>query len=123
MANIMRRLAEADCLVIASPLHFTSLTAPTVAFISRLQPWWCLKLSEGRKPPEGRTRWGALLASGGSKYDNMFRPARSVAAAAFRVLGLKFAGAAGAAGSDETPVGENAAALEEIRILAERISS
>lgn len=116
MDAILRRADAADCVVIASPLHFSSLTAPLVAFISRLQPLW-------HRPPRARERWGVLLASGGSGYDNMFRPARSVAAAAFRVLGLRFAGMAGAAGTDKTPVDENKDVLNEIKLLAERVCS
>lgn len=119
MYGIMARVAEADCLVLASPLHFSSLTAPLVGFISRLQPWWhgTERLGGGRK------RTGVLLVSGGAVYDNMFRPARSVAAAAFKVLGMRFAGMVGAGGADSLPIDGNRQVVDEIKLLAERATS
>lgn len=121
MPKLTSMLAEADLVLVASPLHFTSLTAPVIAFFSRLQPFWqAAKL--GRTPilPQ-RKRAAALVVTGGGDYPNMFRPARSVAAAAFNSLGLEFVGMASARGTDSLPVEKNGRALAEAGILREAI--
>ncbi|MDR3077605.1 MAG: flavodoxin family protein, partial [Planctomycetota bacterium] len=40
MDGVIRRLIAADFLIAASPIHFSSLSAPLIAFFSRLQPFW-----------------------------------------------------------------------------------
>ncbi len=105
--GVMARLERADLLVFASPLHFTSLTAPLVAFISRLQAFWPGPPTDGPEtlvPPAPQSpRRGVLLLSGGSEYPRMFEPARAVAAAAFKTLRLAFAGMVAAADTDRRP--------------------
>lgn len=117
MPGLLALLSEARLVVVASPLHFTSLTAPVIAFYSRLQPFWRARQAGAALLPE-RVRRGALVVTAGSEYANMFVPARSVTAAAFNTLPLPFAGMATAAGTDEIPVDENIAALNEARKLA-----
>lgn len=114
MPDVLRALAEADCIVLASPLHFTSLSAPLVACISRLQLFW-------RRPspvlvPE-KLRLGCLVLTGGGEYPEMFRPARSVARAAFNTLGVEYAGMVGVPGTDGAPAASNPAALTEAEEL------
>lgn len=123
MPGLARRLEAADAAVVASPLHFTSLTAPVIAFFSRLQPFWEARgrggavVMGGRRTAAGRGQ-AALAVSAGSEYADMFRPARSVAAAAFNSLAFHFAGMATAAGTDRLPAGENAPALHAAEELA-----
>lgn len=120
MPGLARSLAAADAVVVASPLYFTSLSAPVIAFFSRLQPFWEAR-GQGRGAPTAATggcRQAALAVSAGAEYDNMFRPARSVAAAAFHSLGLHFAGMATAAGTDRIAAAENADALRGAAELA-----
>lgn len=120
MERIMRRVAQTRCLVLASPLHFTSLSGPMVGFIGRLEPWWRNGWAGGNP---GDVRFGVLVVTGGSTYGNMFEPARAVAAAAFRVLGVEFSGMATAAGTDAVGVEENGAALDEARELGRLLSA
>lgn len=120
MPAIIADVAQADFLIMVSPLHFSSLTAPLVAFISRLQPAWRKCQSGcGFLPP--RRRLGALVLTAGSNYPEMFRPARSVALAAFNSLSIPFIGMAAAADTDRIPILENAAAVVEAKKLAERM--
>ena len=109
MGAIRAALRGADRLIIASPLHFSSLTAPLVAMFSRLQPEW-RKARSGAEAE--RDRKGALVVTGGSLYPNMFEAGRIVAAAVFRALGFVFAGMAAASDTDLLPAGENQPALE-----------
>lgn len=113
-------LAEADYVIVASPLHFSSLTAPVIAFFSRLQPCW-RAVRAGRDPLPPRRRRAALVVAGGGKYAGMFRPAWSVAAAAFNSLAIPFSGMVGIDDTDTVPAAANVAALAEARELARRM--
>ncbi|MDR1533977.1 MAG: flavodoxin family protein [Planctomycetota bacterium] len=112
-----KRLEEADFLLLVSPIHFSSLSAPLVAFISRLQPFW-LARSRGVELLPVRPGRAALAAAGGSDYPGMFAPARSVAMAACKSLGIPFAGMASVSGTDRRPAAENPAALAAAARLA-----
>lgn len=102
-------------LLFVSPLHFTSLSAPMIAFISRLQAVW------NSGAPGGGPRVGALAVTGGSRYPAMFRPAASVARAAFKTLSARYAGMVGVADTDRLPAAENASALRRARLLAAKM--
>jgi multimeric flavodoxin WrbA len=115
------RLERADFLLAASPLHFSSLSAPLVAFFSRLQPFWQAS-RRGERILFPERRLAALATAGGSDYPNMFEPARKVAAAAFATLGIPFAGMATASGTDRLPAAQNSAALAFAAGLAEEMA-
>ena len=120
MDGIIPRLAESDLLIAASPIHFSSLSAPLIAFFSRLQPFW---LARGRMPLPRRPRQAALAVAGGSHYADMFQSARLAATAAFAVLGISFAGMATVAGTDARPAGDNPEALAAAAELAGRMAA
>ena len=118
--GLIREVSEANFLLLASPLHFTSLTAPAIAFFSRLQPFW-----QAKKWPAGPLsrlpRLAALALTAGSEYPGMFRPARSVAAAAFSTLAFPFAGMTAAAGTDRVAAADNLRALAAAARLARKM--
>ncbi len=117
MPALVGALAACDFLLLASPLHFTSLTAPLIAFFSRLQPFWQAgKRGIALLPPKRRI--AGLAVTAGAEYRDMFRPARSVAAAACNSIGAPLAGMATAANTDTLPVEQNPAALGEAAALA-----
>ena len=118
MPGIVRRLGEAHFLIMASPLHFTSLTAPLVAFISRLQPVWRRTSRGGIGLLPAGDRLGALVVTAGSRYPGMFGPARAVAMAAFNSLSIHCAGIVEVADTDRIPAVENAGAMAEAKRLA-----
>jgi multimeric flavodoxin WrbA len=114
MAATRERLHAARGLVVASPLHFTSLTAPLIATFSRLEPEWLAFAAAGfAKPsPEFRNGAGMLVVTGGGDYRAMFEPARRVAAAVFNTLGLLNLGSVEAGHTSRTPVAANTLALK-----------
>lgn len=118
MRELLDTLSRADAVIVASPLHFTSLAAPVIGFYSRLQPFWARRRRIGPSRSVLRTA-GALVVTAGSNYPGMFGPARSVTAAVFNTIGVHFSGMATAAGTDGRPVRENAQALAEARKLGE----
>lgn len=119
MVEYGARLAAADVVLVVSPLHFVSLTAPVVAFYSRLQPLWQARRRGAGGP--SRCRVGGLVLTGGSSYRNMFEPARAVTAAVFNSIGVRFVGMATAADTDTVPIAENVEALAAARKLGEAL--
>ncbi|MDR0363136.1 MAG: flavodoxin family protein [Planctomycetota bacterium] len=118
MGALRRRIHEARGLIVASPLHFTSLSAPVVALFSRLEPdWLAYNASAGRTAPRPHAGAAALAVAGGSDRRGMFEPARRVAAAAFATLRRVNLGVAAAANTEAVAVRENRIALGQ----AERI--
>ncbi len=115
MRESFARLARADCLVLASPVHFSSLSGPMVSWISRLQPLW-------PGADTARQGVGVLLISGGAEYGGMFEPARKVAAAAFRTLGRNFSGMVSVANTDSGSMDEPEA-RRRVRELAEKVKT
>ncbi len=90
MERVWEGLVRADCVVVASPLHFSSLSAPLVAVISRWQRVWEARRAGGAG--DGRRRFGVIVATGGAAYPGMFESARRVAAAGFVTLGVEYMG-------------------------------
>ncbi len=121
-AGAMREALASDCLIFVSPVHFSSLSAPLVAFVSRMQMLWRGREQDGRAAA-GEGGCGALLVSGGASYPGMFEPSRKVAAAAFRTMNREFLGMACASGTDDVPAAENRDARDDVRRLAERIAA
>lgn len=121
MGRILHMLENTDCVLMASPLHFLSLSAPLVAFISRLQQLWMYRRAMGKSVFPPRRRVGALLLTGGGRYKGMFEPARAVAGAAFRALDMPMLGVVSVADTDSIPVMANKHMLIELRELATRI--
>ena len=123
MPRVWEKIALADCIVIASPLHFTSLTAPLVALISRWQSFWELRRLGGRGPLGDKRRFGVVVATGGSDYPNMFECARRVSLAGFATLGVEFCGMLSASGLDMPDGRFPAATHREAETLAETVFS
>ncbi len=118
MGTVWEKLARAECVVIASPLHFSSLTAPMVALISRWQCAW--EARRAGSAPCGEGKLGLVVATGGGAYPDMFECARRVAFAGFVTLGIEACGMLAASGMDGK-AGFSGATLREADQLAERV--
>ncbi len=93
---VVAEMADADAIFLVSPLHFTSLTAPLVALISRFQQFWNgVRVLGGR--PDKR---GGILVTAGGEYPKMFDAARRVGGAALVSLNIPVAGMVTASGTD-----------------------
>ncbi|MCC8180818.1 MAG: flavodoxin family protein [Planctomycetes bacterium] len=120
MPEYRELLEQADIILLASPLHFVSLSAPMIAFLSRLQPYW-RALTRGAPLLAEKKRAGGLAVSGGARYARMFEPARAVTAAVFNSLGIPFSGMATADKTDTLAVGDNNEALAQARLLGDTL--
>ena len=93
MRLIYDALSVADRVVIASPLHFMTVTAQLKAAIDRCQCLWARKYQLNMAPIEpAKPRKGLFIAVGGRKGQSMFEPAWATVKALFAVLDIEYSG-------------------------------
>ena len=102
MQMVYRQLESADRIVLASPLHFMSLTAQTKVMVDRCQVIWARKYRL-KIPPLGerRERRGFFLSVGGRKVTDGFEAARVTVKTLFRTIDVEYAGELFFPGVDE----------------------
>ena len=93
MQMVYRELAEADGIVLASPIHFMGLTAQAKAMIDRCQALWARKYKLDMPPLVDRRQCRGLFVSvGGRSVDKLFDAALATVKALFISLDIKYAG-------------------------------
>ena len=93
MQMVYRELAEADAIVLASPVHFMGVTAQAKAVIDRCQALWARKYILNIAPlGDKRQRKGLSVSVGGQKDERFFEPALSTVKSLFISLDIKYAG-------------------------------
>ncbi len=93
MQMVYQELEAADRIVLASPIHFMTVTAYMKAMIDRCQALWARKYVL-KIPPLGdrRGRKGLFIAVGGRTVANLFEPALATVKALFNTLDITYAG-------------------------------
>jgi len=93
MQMVYQELEAADRIVLASPIHFMTVTAYMKAMIDRCQALWARKYVL-KIPPLGdrRERKGLFIAVGGRTVANLFEPALATVKALFNTLDITYAG-------------------------------
>jgi hypothetical protein len=93
MQSVYTDLQQADVIVLASPVQFTSVTAHMKAMIDRCQSLWARKYRL-KLPPLGdrRERRGFFISVGGRKVPNLFEPMLVMIKAFFVIIDVKYAG-------------------------------
>ncbi|MDL2212135.1 flavodoxin family protein [Erysipelotrichaceae bacterium OttesenSCG-928-M19] len=69
--QIMTDFAQADVVVLASPLHFSSFTGQLLSVISRMQYLFALKYEHKQEIPF-KNKKGVTIITGGNDYKSMF---------------------------------------------------
>jgi multimeric flavodoxin WrbA len=95
MQMVYREMAAADGIVLASPLHFMSVTAQIKALIDRCQALWVRKYIL-KIPPLGdqRERQGFFISVGGRRtIPNLFDPSLVTLKTLFRTIDITYKGA------------------------------
>jgi multimeric flavodoxin WrbA len=102
MQKIFDKLAEADVIVLASPVQFAGITAPLKAMIDRCQCLWARKYVL-KIPPLSpvKSRKGFFLSVSGTRLKNMFEPSVTIAKTWFHVINIDYAGELLIGGIDE----------------------
>jgi multimeric flavodoxin WrbA len=90
---INREMAEADVIVLASPVHFMGVTSILKTMIDRGQAMWARKYVLKIPPLEPvKERKGLFISVGGRKSPKLFEPSETIVKAYFAVLNIKYAG-------------------------------
>ena len=76
MKGLYPKLLEADCVVVASPIFFYTVTAFTKAFIDRCQAMWATKYILKKVPVGGKKRGGIFISVGATKGKRLFDGAK-----------------------------------------------
>ena len=89
MCGIYNAIREAERIILASPIFFSSVSAQTKAMIDRCQAFWCDKYLHKKEIPAGpHGRKGLLLLVGGMKKEGSQACAEETAKAFFRTVSV-----------------------------------
>ncbi len=89
MCEIYDAIRQADRIILASPIFFSSVSAQTKAMIDRCQAFWCEKYLMKKELPAGpHGRKGLLLLVGGMKKEGSQKCAEETAKAFFRTVSV-----------------------------------
>ena len=93
MQSIYVKLAEADIIVVASPVQFAGITAPLKAMIDRCQCLWARKYVL-KIPPLSpvKKHQGFFISVSGTRLKNMFEPSITIVKTWFHVINVDYAG-------------------------------
>lgn len=93
MIDLYEEIEKSDIIILASPLHFMSVTAQLKAFIDRGQSRWARKYVL-KKPPfaAGKKRKGFFVSVGGRKAKGLFDAAKVTVKAWFTCHDIEYAG-------------------------------
>lgn len=84
LESFYRLLEEADVLVIATPVHNLSYSAPLKTLLDRTQRYWAARFIRGKKPPIVRCKQAVLLtmaeadAQGGKMVEQQLKPTLTI---------------------------------------------
>lgn len=85
---MMKDFDEADLVVLASPLHFTSFTGKLLSSISRMQYLFALKYEHKQEIPF-KNKKGLTIITGGNDYPTMFNAIEPVDSIIYRHINAK----------------------------------
>ncbi len=123
MQMVYRKLANADRIVLASPIHFMGVTAQAKTMIDRCQALWARKYKLNL-PPLGdrRRRKGLFVSVGGLNKANLFEPALATAKAFFVTLDISYAGELVFPGVDDKgDIARHGDALEQAYLAGQKL--
>ena len=120
MQQIYRDIAEADCIVIASPVYFSCLTGPLLSLMSRLQVLYTARRFHGVRLIE-KAKVGAILLAGGG--DGSPARAEDTAQGLLRCMRATHMGTVVTHKTDTLPAAEDAELLAAVRELGEKLAA
>lgn len=90
MRGLYEKLAEAEVIIIASPIFFGSLSAQTKIMIDRCQSLWITKYILKKNIVSKKKRKGAFIAAGAAKRKDFFENARSIIKNFFATIDVSY---------------------------------
>lgn len=119
-AAILAQIAEADCIIVASPVYFSSLPGPLLSLCSRLQLVYTSAKHHGMRLIIGSKAGGILLCGGGEGDP---APAETVARGLLRAMHAESLGTVLARSTDTLPARDDTDAIAAARALGEAIAA
>lgn len=117
---ILAAIAEADCIILASPVYFSTLPGPLLSLLSRLQIVYTAARHHGKRRITGKKAGGILLCGGGEGDP---APAEAVARGLLRVMHAEPLASVLSPRTDVLPARDDTAALDAARALGEAITA
>ena len=118
MEEIYRDIMDADCIVIASPVYFSTLTGPLLSLMSRLQMFYTAGRMQGVHLIEKNKVGGILLCGGGNGSPAC---AEEVARGLLRTMHTKSLGTVCTHRTDDLPAAEDGEILVQAEALGQAL--
>lgn len=122
MQEIYQYIEECDAIVIATPMHFGTLSAPLFTMCTRLQSYWAAKNDVREEKDDIKPKYGVLLVTTGGKWVNMELLIEGAADFVFDYTNAEQIGSAYAYLTDLNPAKDNAKAIQKTRYLGQRLN-
>ncbi len=124
VTEIYRLMAQADAIVLASPVFFYNITTYTQAIVERAQAPWVAKYRLDKGPFGGKKRIGIFVSVGATKGKRLFDGILLVIRYFFDAISADFKGALLYKGVEKkAAIGNHPVALQEARMLGEAIGN
>jgi multimeric flavodoxin WrbA len=117
--TLYQDIARCHGIVIASPIHYSTLSGPLISIAGRLQAFYAARRFRGTSLA-GKRKPGVVLLAGGG--DGSPQPALELAQILLRSMNADYLGWAGALHTDALPAREDGLALEQTRRLAREMA-
>lgn len=122
MQDIYDYLVDCDAVVIASPMHFGTLSAKTISVASRFQSYWSSRHVRKVNKDNLKHKYGTLIITTGGDWPNIELLAEGVANFIFDHTETEQIGSVYAKETDRLPAKENINAINQTRFLANRLN-
>jgi multimeric flavodoxin WrbA len=124
MQPLYDRLAEADHVILASPIFFYGITAQAKALVDRCQALWVRRYVLKMGGADKRVRRGAFISVGATRGEKLFDGAVLTVKYFFDAIGVKYAGDLLVKGIDDKgQIEERPAALQDAFRLGRELVS
>ncbi len=123
MQDIYDYLEDCDAVVVATPMHFGTVSGPLFTICTRLQRYWSSKNNVRKNDPDNlKPKYGALLVTTGGKWVNMELLIEGAVDFLFDHVNAEQIGSVFAYQTDANPAKDNVKALEKTRYLGQRLN-
>ncbi len=123
MREIYPLMAEAELIIVASPIFFYNITAYTQALVERSQAFWVAKYRLGRRPSP-KTRLGIFFSLGATKGRRLFEGPQRTIRYFFDAIDAHYLGGLFYRGIEaQGAIREHPLALSQVKDLARAIAS
>lgn len=92
MVLVRKKIEEADCIVVSSPVFFCNVSAQLKSMIDRFQSFWVRKYILKKHLAPRKKKTGAFLCVSGEKKGIFFECTEKVVRAFFMTLGVEYSG-------------------------------